>query len=198
MRAAHTSDENNEVACRPALPYFCRMTDLRYPVGTFQPKPATTPTERDTLIREIAALPAALEQAVRGLDERQLDTPYRDGGWTVRQVVHHVSDSNINGYTRVKLAMTEEEPAVKLFDQERWSNIADAKATPVDVSVSLLVNLHRRWLTILTSLDDRAFHRGFIHPDHGRLTIDWLVQMYAWHGRHHVAHITSLRERMRW
>jgi DinB family protein len=174
------------------------MTDLRYPVGPFQPKASTTRAERDALIHEIGALPAAMEQAVRGLDERQLDTPYRDGGWTVRQVVHHVPDSNMNGYTRLKLAMTEEDPAIKLFDQEQWAKIADVKATPVDVSLSLLANLHRRWLTILTSLDDGAFDRGLIHPDHGRVTIDWLVQMNAWHGRHHVAHITSLRERMHW
>ncbi|HSP17122.1 MAG TPA: putative metal-dependent hydrolase [Thermoanaerobaculia bacterium] len=172
--------------------------DPRYPVGPFQPKASTTLAERKALIRQIADAPAALQKAIDGLNVAQLDTPYRDGGWTIRQVVHHVPDSHMGGFMRLKWAMTEDAPTIKAYDQDAWSKLPDVSATPVAVSVALLDNLHRRWMTILTSLDDAAFARALVHPDHGRVTVDWLVQMYAWHGRHHVAHITSLRERMRW
>ena len=174
------------------------MSDLRYPVGEFQSRDQLNPAERRELIDQIAAAPARLRDAARGLDERQLDTPYRDGGWTVRQVVHHVPDSHLNAYTRLKLALTEREPVIKPYDQSAWAMLPDSAQVPIETSLVLLEKVHERFVTILRSMKEEEFARKLTHPEHGLMTLDWLVAMYAWHGRHHVAHITTLRDRQRW
>jgi len=132
------------------------------------------------------------------LSEQQLDTPYRDGGWTVRQVVHHMPDSHMNSYVRLRLALTENEPIIKPYVEHLWADLYDARTAPIAVSLALLEALHQRWVMLLRSLKPADFSRTFRHPENGVRTIDWLLQLYAWHGRHHVAHITSLRERMKW
>jgi uncharacterized damage-inducible protein DinB len=175
------------------------MTDLRFPIGNFVRRDELSPDDRRTLIDTIAATPAQLREAVAGLSDEQLDTPYRDGGWTLRQVVHHLPDSHLNAYTRLKLALTEDTPTIRPYDEASWAGLADSRNTPTDVSLTLLESLHARWVTLLRSLRDDDFRRTFRHPDHADvLTVDWLVALYAWHGRHHVAHITALRKRMGW
>jgi hypothetical protein len=177
---------------------IARMDDLRYPVGKFTLQPTLTTDGRRTLIRQIKDTPAAMRQAIAGLTDHQLDTPYRPGGWTVRQVAHHVPDSHMNAYIRCKLALTEDNPTIKPYNETEWAKIADTAKTPVDVSLTLLESLHTRWSVLLDSLSEADFARPLQHPEHGQVTIDWLVQLYAWHGRHHVAHITELRRRERW
>jgi hypothetical protein len=173
--------------------------DPRYPVGKFERSTtAHTSDERSTFIDQIAAAPARMRDAVSGLSELQLDTPYRDGGWTVRQVVHHVPDSHMNAYTRVKLALTETEPAIRPYDEAAWAKLNDVRDTPIAVSLTLLEALHDRWVRILRALTADDFERTLFHPEHGVMTLDSLIAMYAWHSRHHVAHITSLRERSGW
>jgi uncharacterized damage-inducible protein DinB len=172
--------------------------DLRYPMGKFKYEGELSDEQRDRAIREIAEAPARLRAAVQGLNDEQLDTRYRPEGWTVRQVVHHLPDSHLNAYTRFKLGLTEEEPMVKPFDEARWANLADTRDTPVEVSLALLDFLHRRWVILLASLCPQDFARRFRHPELGAMTLDKNLALYAWHGRHHVAHITSLRERMGW
>src|SRR5262245_49300340 len=174
------------------------MTDFRYPIGRFTPDSASTPETRARHIGEIAALPPRLRQAVAGLTQQQLDTPYREGGWTVRQLVHHVPDSHMNAYIRCKLALTEPVPTIKPYDQSAWASLQDTALTPLDVSLSLLEAVHTRWVTLLCSLKAEEFKRQFNHPETGMQTIDSAVAQYAWHGNHHLAHITSLRERMKW
>jgi len=174
------------------------VSDLRYPIGRFQPVTSLTQAERVTCIEQIAAAPEGLRRAVQGLDDRQLDTPYRPGGWTVRQVVHHVPDSHLNAYTRFKLACTEESPAIKTYDEARWAELAEARTAPIDVSLDLLTLLHRRWVLFLRTLGPADFARTVRHPEWGAPTVDFLLAQYAWHGRHHTAHITSLRDRMGW
>lgn len=174
------------------------MTDPRYPIGRFEPRHVLTAEERRVLIDQIAAAPDRLRAAVRGLDDRQPDTPYREGGWTLRQVAHHVPDSHLNAYVRLKLALTENEPTIKPYDEARWAALPDSHQVPIETSLQLLEALHVRWTTLLGSLAPDDFRRKFNHPEHGLMTLDWLVSMYAWHGRHHVGHITSLRERMGW
>jgi hypothetical protein len=173
--------------------------DPRYPVGKFdRSKAPHTADERRGFIDQIAAVPARMREAVGGLSGTQLETPYRDGGWTVRQVVHHVPDSHMNAYTRVKLALTENEPTIRPYDEAAWAKLNDVRDTPIAVSLTLLEALHDRWVRILRALTDADFSRTLLHPEHGVMTLDSLVAMYAWHGRHHVAHITSLRERSGW
>jgi uncharacterized damage-inducible protein DinB len=174
------------------------MTDLRYPIGRFALVGTLTPVQRAACIGQIAAAPAGLRRAVAGLDDRQLDTPYRPGGWTVRQVVHHVPDSHLNAYTRFKLACTEDAPAIKTYEEARWAELPEARTAPVEVSLALLESLHRRWVLFLESVGPGDFARTVRHPDWGTPTVDDLLAQYAWHGRHHTAHITSLRERMGW
>ncbi len=174
------------------------MTDLRFPIGKFTFEGEITEEARRKLIEEIAAAPAQLRAAVAGLSEEQLDTPYRPGGWTIRQVVHHVPDSHLNSYVRFKLALTEDEPTIKPYDEKRWAELEDVRATPVEVSLTLLESLHRRWVLLLRSLGPADFARKFRHPELGVVTLERNVALYAWHGRHHVAHITSLRQRMGW
>jgi len=175
------------------------QTDPRYPVGKFQPPAGPhSPDERRALIEQIAATPSRMRAAVAGLSEAQLETPYRDGGWTVRQVAHHVPDSHMNAFIRVKLALTEDEPTIKPYDEAAWAKLSDVRDTPIETSLMLLETLHARWDAILRSMTDGDFSRTLLHPDHGVITLDWLLTMYAWHGRHHVAHITSLRDRNGW
>ena len=175
------------------------MTDERYPIGKFERRDELNADERRAMIDTIAAAPARLRAAVAGLDDQQLDTPYREGGWTVRQVVHHLPDSHLNAYIRLKLALTEDDPLIRPYDEAEWAQLADSRDTPPEVSLTLLESLHARWVTLFRSMRDEDFRRTLRHPEHqGILTLDWLVAMYAWHSRHHVAHITSLRERNGW
>ncbi len=173
------------------------MSDPRYPIGRLEPASALTPDERATAIGRIAALPARLFDAVRGLDGRRLDTPYRAGGWTVRQVVHHLADSHANAYVRMKLTASEHEPVLQAYDENRWAEAADAKA-PIGDSLLLVQAVHARLATFLGSLPAAAFARRARHSEDGPKTLDELVRTYAWHGAHHVAHITSLRASRGW
>ena len=172
--------------------------DLRYPIGPFEWKGESSEEQRREWIDRIEAAPVRLMAAVQGLSEEQLDTAYRPGGWTVRQVVHHVADSHLNSYTRFRLALTEDVPAIKGYDQERWAELADAKTAPVLVSLVLLEALHRRWVQLLRSMTPADFARTFVHSELGRVSLDRSLALYAWHGDHHTGHITGLRERMAW
>lgn len=175
------------------------MTDLRYPIGQFDRRDTLTPDERRKHIDTISAVPQKMREAIRGLNEQQLDTPYRDGGWTVLQVVHHVPESHMNAYIRVKLALTEDNPVIKPYEEALWARLPDVPTTPIETSLTLLESLHKRWDTLMRNLGESDFRRTFRHPEHeGNLSLDWLLAMYSWHGRHHVAQITSLRDRMRW
>jgi hypothetical protein len=165
----------------------------RYPIGTFTFPPTTTEAQRLVWIAEIAEAPAKLRAAVAGLTPAQLDTPYRDGGWTVRQVVHHIPESHMNAYIRFKLALTEDQPTVKTYDEAAWANLADIQSTPVETSLKLLEALHDRWVLVLRMLDDAAFARTFRHPELGLVRLDQNLALYAWHGKHHVAHVLSVR-----
>ncbi len=172
--------------------------DLRYPVGPFEFAGTLSDEQRQDLIGQIAAAPAKMRAAVAGLSDEQLNTPYRPEGWTVRQVVHHVPDSHLNSYIRFKLALTEERPTIKAYDENVWANLDDARSAPINVSLDLLEALHRRWVLFLRSLKGGDFQRTFNHSEMGSVSMDKNIALYAWHGRHHVAHITSLRERMGW
>lgn len=172
--------------------------DLRYPIGEFQPVTTLTPDERCACIDAIAEVPARLASAIAGLTPAQLDTPYRPGGWTVRQVVHHLPDSHMNSYIRFKLALTENEPTIKTYEEGLWAELADSKLTPIETSLALLEHLHKRWVLLLRSIAPADWARKLRHPQWGHITMDYLLAQYAWHGRHHVAHITSLRERNGW
>jgi uncharacterized damage-inducible protein DinB len=174
------------------------MTDLRYPNGKFVPPTQPTKEFRQQAIETIADTPKLLRDAVQGLDEDQLDTPYREGGWTLRQVVHHVPDSHVNAYIRLKLALTEPAPVIKPYDEAAWANLGDTTAVPVDVSLDLLDAVHRRWVALMRAMKDEDFRREYVHPDTGRHALDHLLALYAWHGPHHVAHITTTRARMGW
>jgi hypothetical protein len=174
--------------------------DLRYPIGKYQrPGSALTAEQRLELIGAIAETPLRLASALRDLSADRLDTPYRPGGWTVRQVVHHLPESHMNAYVRMKLALTEEEPTIKTYDEARWAELSDGKRSPVKPSLELLESLHKRWVLMLKTLAPADWARKFRHPDHEKLmSIDDALALYAWHGKHHVAHITSLRERNAW
>jgi DinB superfamily len=172
--------------------------DLRYPIGMFQNEPNITEARRRELIDGIARLPTRLNAAVIGLSAQQLETPYRPASWTVRQVVHHLPDSHLNAYVRFKLALTEAEPTIKAYDEDQWAELEDARTAPIEISLSLLESLHQRWTLLLRSLPPGEFARTFRHPDIGILTLDMQLGLYEWHGRHHLAHITSLKERAGW
>jgi hypothetical protein len=172
--------------------------DLQYPIGKFQWEGAITDAQRAQLIAQIEQAPARLRQAMAGLTEEQVDTPYRPEGWTVRQVVHHLPDSHMNAYVRFRLALTEDVPTIKPFDQERWATLEDARTAPTELSLSLLESLHGRFELLLRSLRPEDFARTFRHPEMGVVTLDKYLSLVAWHGRHHIAHITSLRDRMGW
>jgi hypothetical protein len=172
--------------------------DPRYPIGKYEQPIEVTPALRQKAIEAIAATPAKFRAAVKGLNDSQLDTPYRDGGWTVRQVVHHVPDSHLNAYVRLKLALTEEQPTIKPYEEARWAELADTKSTPIEVSLTLLESLHDRWVRLWRSMAAADFAKTLVHPEHGVRNVDWLLFIYAWHGRHHTAHITTLRQQKGW
>jgi len=174
------------------------MSDLQYPVGKFVYEGPLSEDQKQRCLDEITQTPANMRAAVKGLSEAQLDTPYRPGGWTVRQVVHHVPDSHFNSYMRFKLALTENEPTIKPYAEDRWAELADTKLTPIEVSLTLLESLHDRWMRLLRSLQPEDWKRTFRHPELGVMNLDKTLALYAWHGRHHVAHITSLRARSGW
>lgn len=171
--------------------------DLRYPIGRFTPPADDTASLRAEYLATLRALPGNLRTAVAGLSDAQLDTPYREGGWTVRQVVHHVADSHANAYVRCKLALTEEWPAIKGYEEAEWAKLADSRL-PVSVSLDLIEALHARWTALIESLTDAEFERGYVHPELGRQRLADVLPLYAWHSLHHSAHITRLRERQGW
>jgi uncharacterized damage-inducible protein DinB len=171
--------------------------DLRYPIGRFDAPEVLNQDERTGAIATLAELPEQLRNAVDGLSSSQLSTPYREGGWTVRQVVHHVADSHMNAFVRVRLALTEDWPVVKTYDEAAWSRLHDA-AAPVEWSLELVESLHARWVMLLQSLDEQQWKRGYRHPEDGEVTVELATLIYAWHSRHHVAHIAHLRAREDW
>src|ERR1700688_3867144 len=174
------------------------MSDLRYPIGKFHFAGTSTEEQKQNWIDEIAQAPTNLRAAVKGLSKQQLETPYRPEGWTVRQLAHHVPDSHLNAYFRFKFALTEEEQTLKPYAEDRWAKLADTSNTPVEVSLALLDSLHDRWVRLLRSLGPEDWKRTFRHPELGLVTLEKNLALYAWHGRHHVAHISALRERSGW
>lgn len=173
------------------------MPDLRYPIGTFHYDGPLTPAGREDALERIATLPRRLTGTVTSFSDVQLDTPYRRGGWTVRQVVHHLPDSHLNGYTRFKPALTEEEPTIRPYDEAAWAELPDSRTSP-DVSLRLLAALHERWVLLLRAVGDGGWQKRVFHPEQKRhVTLDELLALYAWHGDHHLAHIASLLERDR-
>jgi uncharacterized damage-inducible protein DinB len=172
--------------------------DLRFPTGKFQRPAMLDAAARARAIETIAATPARLRDAVRGLSDDKIDTEYRPGGWTVRQVVHHLPDSHVNAYIRFKLALTENEPTIKPYDEARWAEMVDSKVVPVETSLTMLDVVHARWVAILHAMSASDFERMLVHPESGRQSLDQMLALYAWHGPHHVAHVTKLRERMGW
>lgn len=172
--------------------------DPRYPIGKFEMPANVTPALRQEAIQKIADTPLRIRAAVAGLSQSQLDTPYREGGWTVRQVVHHVPDSHVNAYVRLKLALTEDKPTIKPYAEDKWARLADTAATPIATSLTLLETVHERFVILLRSLSDSDFSRKLIHPEHGERDLNWLAFLYAWHGAHHTAHITELRKKNSW
>jgi uncharacterized damage-inducible protein DinB len=174
------------------------IEDLRFPIGQFSKPASSMAGVRAAHIQTLRLLPEQLKAAVAGLDDQQLDTPYREGGWTVRQVVHHVADSHANAYIRFKLALTEDWPTVKAYDQAAWAELPDARSLPLEISLSLLAALHARWVFLLDSLSEEDFHKGYVHEEYGRQNLAQTLASYDWHSRHHTAHITNLRQRMGW
>jgi len=175
------------------------VTDLQYPIGRMAHVLSANDPMRRSAIDEIAALPKRMREAVSGLTDAQLDTPYRPGGWTVRQVVHHVPDSHLNAYIRLKLALTEDAPTIRPYDEKTWAMLGDSRL-PAEISLTLLDSIHARWVALCRDLKTSDWARTFNHPEYpeGPRTIDWLIQVYAWHSNHHLAHITSLRKREGW
>lgn len=174
------------------------MNDPRYPIGRFRPPDQVSSVLRTELIAQIDEAPGRLREAVRRLSAEQLQTPYRDGGWTLAQVVHHLPDSHVNAYVRFRLALTEDEPTIKPYLEAQWADLHDASSSDIEASLVLLEGLHQRWVSLLRRLTPEQWSRSFQHPERGRVTLDRQLALYAWHGRHHAAHITGLRERMRW
>jgi uncharacterized damage-inducible protein DinB len=174
------------------------VDSLSFPIGSWSRPVTLTEAEQQRALQQLAAQPEALRRAVDGLTDDKLDTPYRPGGWTVRQVVHHVADSHLNMYIRVKLALTEDNPTIKPYDQDAWVKLADVREVPVDVSIGMFEALQRRVIAVLDAATVEERRRGLIHPENGRMTIEQLMSLYAWHGDHHVAHIMRLRERSGW
>jgi hypothetical protein len=173
-------------------------TDPRYPVGDFKRPETVTPEDRTAAIASIAEMPAKLTAALKGLDAQQLATPYREGGWTVQQLVHHIADSHMNAFIRIRLALTEDWPTITAYDEKAWAMLPDSTAAPVGWSATLLENLHARWVMVLRAMKDDQWQRGVKHPERGPMALEMATLLYAWHCRHHVAHITRLREREGW
>jgi hypothetical protein len=174
------------------------LDDLRYPIGRFSPPASSMAGVRAAYIQTVRLLPARLRAAVSSLSDAQLDTPYREGGWTVRQVVHHLADSHSVAYVRCKLALTADWPTINAYDEAVWANLPDCRSLPVDVSMAMIEGLHTRWTTLLDALSEEDFQKGFNHPEFGRVNLARQLAMYEWHCRHHTAHITNLRARKGW
>lgn len=175
-----------------------QATDLRYPIGLFEPQPFNNEVLTDWK-NNIRFLPQTLENSILNLDEHQLETPYREGGWTVKQLVHHIADSHMNAYCRFKLGLTESTPIIKPYDEQLWAELPDTKNLPINISITLLFALHARWYEIINGISDSEWNRSVIHPaQHKEMTLWYLLGLYSWHGRHHVAHIDALRNRMSW
>jgi len=174
------------------------MSDPRYPVGKFTYSIPPDEAQRKQMIQDIQEAPAELRTAIKGLSPQQIETPYRDGGWTVRQVVHHVPESHMNAYIRFKLGLTEDNPTIKPYEEDRWARTGDVRSTPLEVSLTLLDSLHDRWVRLLRSLKPEEWKRQFNHPEMGPMPLEKSLALYAWHGKHHVAHVTELRKRMGW
>jgi len=172
--------------------------DPRYPIGKFDKKITVTKEMRNEFINTIETLSSQLRKEVENLSEQQLDTPYREDGWTIRQVVHHLPDSHINAYVRFKLALTEDNPAIKTYEEHLWAELPDSVKTPIDVSLNLLESLHARWAILLRSMTDEQFEKTFQHPEWGNINLSKTLALYAWHGKHHLAHITELKKKMVW
>lgn len=173
------------------------MNDLSYPIGKFAPVEVTGEM-REQFIKTIEELPKKLREAVAGMSEEQLETPYRPEGWTVRQVVHHVADSHANSLIRFKLALTEETPPIKPYMEDKWAELADSKHAPVDLSLNLIDGLHARWALVLKTMSAEDFDRNLFHPEHGEVSLNYMLSLYDWHCRHHLAHITELKKRSNW
>jgi len=174
------------------------MSDPRYPIGKFSYTAPLTSEQKQQYLADIEQTPTCLRAALRGLSDQQLDTPYREGGWTPRQVAHHVADSHMNSYIRFKLALTEEEPPIKPYAENLWAELPEAKHAPVEVSLALLDSLHQRWMLMLRAFTDAEWKRTFRHLEMGPMSLEKTLALYSWHGRHHVAHITGLRNKMGW
>ncbi|GKU79159.1 YfiT family bacillithiol transferase [Paenibacillus sp. L3-i20] len=173
--------------------------DIRFPIGTFDYNSVIDLEQRKLWIDQIAELPTKLIEAVVGLTEEQLRTPYREGGWNIKQVIHHIADSHMNSYIRFKLALTEQNPTIRPYFEDRWAELSDTFDEPIETSLKLLEVLHRRWVTLLTTMTDEQFERTFFHPESKEIiSLNTNLGVYCWHGRHHLAHITSLRERLGW
>jgi uncharacterized damage-inducible protein DinB len=173
------------------------MSDPRFPIGKFSYSGSVSAAEKKQFLADIEQAPANLRASIRGLSDAQLDTPYREGGWTVRQVVHHVPDSHMNAYVRFKLALTEDDPTIKPYMEDRWAELIDSRE-PLENSLTMLDSLHRRWITVLRNMSDTDWKRTFRHPDLGSMPLEKSMALYAWHGKHHAAHVTVLREKMKW
>ncbi len=172
--------------------------DTKFPIGKYEPQPFSE-NQKEAWLNDIKFLPQSLEYSVLNLDAAQLNTPYRDGGWTVKEVVHHVADSHINAYCRFKLGLTENNPTIRPYEQDLWAQLSDTQNLPINISLTLLHALHARWYEILRNMGDADWNKTIVHPEHGKTFTLWhLLGMYAWHGKHHSAHITTLRERMGW
>lgn len=174
------------------------MEELKYPIGRFQYKGPYTEEQKRQFIKEIAETPEELKKAIKNLSDEQFATPYRPEGWTVRQVVNHMTDSHMNAFIRFKLALTEQNPGIKPYDQDKWVNLADTLNSPVEISINLLDALHQKWVILLNSLSAEDYKRTYMHPESGNTSLEKVLGMYAWHGKHHLAHITGLKKRMGW
>ena len=174
------------------------ILDEQYPIGKFFFDNQTENVERKKFIFEIESAPHNLIEAVKGLSTGQLNTPYREGGWTLRQVVHHLPDSHMNAYIRFKLALTESDPVVKTYDEKKWAELFDYSNTPIEISLNLFSELHKRWVILIKSMSNEDYDKCYIHPQMGKVNLKWVLAQYAWHSKHHVAHITSLRKKKNW
>lgn len=173
-------------------------TELAYPIGTFHYSEAITPQQRKLWIEELRKLPSELRNTVEGLSDERLETPYRPAGWTVRQVVHHLPDSHMNSYVRFRIALTEDSPSIRAYREAEWAQLSDARFGPIEPSLQILDGLHARWTALLEKLTDDEFGCTFHHPELREVRLDWALGLYAWHSRHHLAHIQNLGRRMNW
>ncbi len=175
------------------------LEQLKYPIGKYAPPNPITPEHHYAWIQELVLAPGRFREAARAMSETQLDTPYREGGWTVRQLLHHVPDSHMNAYIRFKWTLTEEKPTIKAYHEDRWAKLEDSRVVPVELSLSLLESLHNRWVALLKVLTPEDFKKLYVHPQYGtEFSLERVLGLYAWHGKHHLAHIVNLKERMKW